>query len=125
MKSMALAIITTLFLCESITFGHGDEGGELPPNEDPVVPIDQRFFDDVVYPIVESSCISCHNSEFASGGHSFETSVELASHSQLIIQTIEGGTMPLGNPEWINTTEATIFLYWLNHQEEVPHEEIP
>jgi uncharacterized membrane protein len=96
-------------------FAHGDGGDHqpTPPDEET---IETKFFDEIVYPIVDANCLSCHNAGVASGGHVFETKAEIISHADMIVQAVNEGRMPLGDPLWKDTDDATILLYWLSHQ---------
>ncbi len=102
MKSL---ILLTSVLCCPFAFGQSDE-----------TPIGEKFFTDIVQPIVDSNCKICHNSQFANANVVLETLDQILMEKDKMIERVSTGSMPFGNPSWKDTDEATILLYWLNQQ---------
>jgi uncharacterized membrane protein len=119
-KTFKYLTICVMLLNSMQSFSHGDED-EHPP--EPPVPFEEEYFNDVIFPIVQENCTSCHNENMASGGHSFDTPDEIKSHGQLIYDSVINSRMPFGNKEWRSSKDAKILLYWASKQEDDGHHE--
>lgn len=122
MKEIKILFVIALALLPSWGFSHGDEDhgpvDPIPPEQT----IDEEFFEDVIYPLIQANCISCHNNHLASGGHSFEPPLDVKSHAELIFDAVDKQRMPLGQPEWRDTLEAKTLLYWALKENSEDHE---
>lgn len=120
-KPLKYLTICVMLLNPTQSFSHGDSDDGHPP-ETPV-PFEEEYFNDVIFPIVQENCASCHNERVASGGHSFETAEEIKNHGPLIYDSVINSRMPFGNLEWRSSTDAKILLYWSSKQEPDDHHE--
>ena len=111
--------LITLTLLTSPFLANGDEGHP----EEPPQTIDDKFFETIVNPIVQTTCSGCHGLQNPAGGHSFVTKEDIIDHSDLIFDAVKSGRMPLGNPDWKNSDDATILLYWLSKLETSDHDD--
>jgi hypothetical protein len=66
--------------------------------------------------LLEANCVSCHNEVIKAGTHSFELKEEVLSHCGMIIESMNHGRMPLDNPDWSKSEEATLVITWLQER---------
>lgn len=114
-------IIAAAMIMPSLGFSHGDDNHE-PAEPVPDRTIEVEFFEDVIMPIVQENCLGCHNSKAAAGGHSFETALEIKSHADLIFDAVLNLRMPKERPEWRESLDAKVLLYWASKEESGTHE---
>ena len=102
MIKSTLALIATALLIPSLSFTSPLAASEA----------DDQYLEEVILPIVQSTCLGCHNSQVAAGGHSFETAEEVKSHASLILDAVSNGRMPKGRMEWRDSEDGQTLLDW-------------
>ena len=110
MKSLAFAAV---LLSSSASFAQ-----DVEPSPEPLPTIEEKFFADVVEPIVAEQCVACHSAAFAYADVELDSLEGILANKDAVLAQIEAGTMPAGNPEWKDTVEATTLLYWLAQQQD-------
>lgn len=110
-----------LFLTPSIGYSSasGSHGSSLA---DAKKTIEDEFLADVIAPIVEANCLKCHNAQSAAGGHSFEYLDEIRSHASLIFDSVSNSRMPKNKPEWRQSVDAKILLFWAKKEDVGNHD---
>lgn len=110
-----------LFVAPLNGYSSGSDGHESSHSKAQET-IEDEFLVDVIGPIIKANCLGCHNSESAGGGHSFELLDEIRSHASLIFDSVSNSRMPKNRPEWRQSVDAKILLFWAKKEDAGNHD---